>query len=80
MGVLMGCVKAGGEIRIATDHTGYFQQIEKVAAACEADLEPISFTRSAGAEDGEFTGTNYERKYIPDKRTIHTLALRRKQA
>jgi len=79
MGVLMECLKAGGEIRIATDHGGYFEQIEKVAAACEADLEPISFTRPAGAEEGEFTGTNYERKYIRDKRTIHTLALRRKE-
>jgi len=77
MKVLLGCVKASGEIRIATDHAGYFGQIEKVAMACQKQLEPIAFTRPAGAEDGEFTGTNYERKYIRDRRAIHTLALRR---
>jgi len=80
MGVLTACLTTGGEMRIATDHAGYFDQIEKVAAACRAELEPIAFTRPAGAEDGEFTGTNYERKYIRDRRTIHTLALRKRGA
>ena len=80
MSVLTACVRTGGEMRIATDHVGYFDQIEKVAAACRAELEPIAFTRPAGAEDGEFTGTNYERKYIRDRRTIHTLALRKRGA
>lgn len=80
MGVLIACLATGGEIRIATDHVAYFEQIEKVAAACQGELEPIAFTRPAGAEDGEFTGTNYERKYIRDHRTTHTLALRKKEA
>lgn len=80
MGVLTGCLATGGEMRIATDHVRYFEQIEKVAAACRAQLEPIAFTRPAGAEDGEFTGTNYERKYIRDQRTIHTLAMRKRGA
>ena len=80
MNVLIGCLKTGGEVRIATDHAGYFEQIEAVTAARQTELEPIPFTRPAGAEDGEFTGTNYERKYIRDRRTIHTLALRKRDA
>ncbi len=80
MGILLACLKDGGEIRIATDHKAYFAQIEEVMAAHRADLEPIPFTRPIGAGEGEFTGTNYERKYIHDRRPIHTLALRKKEA
>jgi len=40
-------------------------------------LETIEFTPAAGAEEGELTGTNYERKYIKDKRNIHTIAVRK---
>jgi tRNA (guanine-N7-)-methyltransferase len=78
MDLLIGCLRVGGEMRIATDHAGYFVQIEDVAAACKDRLEPVAFTRPAGAEEGELTGTNFERKYIRDRRTINTLALRRK--
>lgn len=78
MASLIRCLKPGGEIRIATDHAEYFHQIELVAATCSNVLEPVEFTRPAGAKEGELIGTNYERKYIKDKRTIHTLALRRK--
>jgi tRNA (guanine-N7-)-methyltransferase len=67
----------GGEIRIATDHPEYFAQIEEVTAAYRTKLEPIPFVRPAGAQQGEWTGTNYERKYIKDGRPIFALALRR---
>ena len=78
MGILLACLKDDGEIRIATDHVAYFEQIEKVMSAHHAELKPIAFTRPTGAAEGEFTGTNYERKYIRDRRTIHTLALRKR--
>ena len=78
MAVLIRCLKPGGEIRIATDHAEHFQQIEQVAAAYSNELEPVEFTHPAGTQEGELTGTNYERKYIKDKRTIHTLALRKR--
>jgi tRNA (guanine-N7-)-methyltransferase len=78
MTFLIGCLKPGGEIRIATDHDEYFQEIERVTDIRSSVLEPVEFTRPAGAKEGELTGTNYERKYIKDKRTIHTLALRKK--
>jgi tRNA (guanine-N7-)-methyltransferase len=77
MTIMIRCLKPFGEIRIATDHNEYFQQIEELAGAFKGDLEPVEFTRPAGAQEGELTGTNYERKYIKDKRSIHTLALRK---
>lgn len=75
---LIRCLKAGGQLRIATDHAEYFEQIEYVIAARSDALERIKFPRPAGAEDGEVTGTNFERKYLKeDQRPIYTIAARR---
>lgn len=73
---LLRCLKTGAELRIATDHAEYFDVITEVIAAAEK-LEQIEFTPTAGAQPGEITGTNYERKYIKDKRKIHTLAAKK---
>jgi len=78
MGILVRCLKAEGEIRLATDHAEYFAQMQEVASCWRGALEEIAFTRPAGAEEGELTGTNYERKYLRDERTTHTLALRKR--
>jgi len=71
-------LKPGGQIRIATDHDEYFQQIQDVTKACSALLEEIEFERPAGAREGERTGTNYERKYVKESRAIHTAAFRKR--
>jgi tRNA (guanine-N7-)-methyltransferase len=75
---LIRCLKTAGQIRIATDHTDYFEQIRKVIAAESDRLEEIDFMRPVGAESGEWAGTNFERKYIRDQRSIYTLALQKK--
>jgi tRNA (guanine-N7-)-methyltransferase len=71
------CLKAGGQIRIATDHADYFEHIKTVLAARHEQLEEIDFVRPSGAQEGELTGTNYERKYIKDQRPIYTIAVRK---
>ena len=76
--VLLRCLKLGGEIRIATDHADYFEQIRQVTAAYAEKLEEIEFERPAGAREGELTGTNYERKYVKQSRPIYTAALRKR--
>jgi tRNA (guanine-N7-)-methyltransferase len=76
--VLIDRLKPGGQIRTATDHQNYFEQIQEVTAACLDRLEPIEFERPAGAREGELTGTNYERKYIKESRSIRTAAFRKK--
>lgn len=78
MPALIRCLTPGGEIRLVTDHVGYFEQMKETALACRSDLEPTEFVPPAGATEGELTGTNYERKYLKDKRTIHALALRKR--
>jgi len=74
---LLRCLRTGGQLRIATDHTEYFEVITELTARLGDRLEQIEFTPTAGAEPGEITGTNYERKYIRDKRRIHTLAAKK---
>jgi tRNA (guanine-N7-)-methyltransferase len=75
---LIRCLKIQGQLRIATDHAEYFQQIQNVIAQTSDKLEEIDFLPTAGAETGEWVGTNFERKYINDNRPIYTLALRKK--
>ena len=41
-------------------------------------LEEIQFLPTVGADKGEWVGTNFERKYIKDKRQIHTLAVKKR--
>jgi tRNA (guanine-N7-)-methyltransferase len=74
---LIRCLKTSGQIRIATDHADYFEQIKKILAARSDVLEEIDFIKPAGAESGELTGTNFERKYIIDQRPIYTIAVRK---
>jgi tRNA (guanine-N7-)-methyltransferase len=78
--VVVRCLKPGGEIRIATDHADYFEQIRQVTSAYGDTLEEIEFERPAGAREGELTGTNYERKYVRQSRPIHTAAFRKRDA
>ena len=74
---LLRCLKKDGQLRIATDHADYFEQIQKLIAVQDERLEEIEFFPTAGADRGEWVGTNFERKYIKDQRPIYTLAVRR---
>jgi tRNA (guanine-N7-)-methyltransferase len=75
---LIRCLKTAGQLRIATDHADYFEQIKTVLAGRSGALEEIDFVKPAGADSGEFVGTNFERKYIRDQRPIYTIAVRKK--
>jgi tRNA (guanine-N7-)-methyltransferase len=75
---LIRCLKASGQIRIATDHEDYFEQIKIVLAERSEAIKEIDFIKPAGAESGEWVGTNFERKYVKDKRPIYTIAVSKK--
>ena len=75
---LIRCLKTTGQLRIATDHADYFEQIKMVLSDRSDVLEEIDFIKPAGAESEEWVGTNFERKYIKDKRPIYTIATRKK--
>jgi len=74
---LIRCLKVSGQIRIATDHADYFEQIKIVLTTRNDVLEEIDFIKPAAAESGELTGTNFERKYIKDQRQIYTIAAKK---
>ena len=76
--MLISKLKPSGEIRVATDHAGYFKQIKEVFARADDKLEEIDFLPTAGAETGEWVGTNFERKYIKEQRSINTIARKKK--
>ena len=74
---LIRCLKSDGQLRIATDHADYFEQIKTLLAAKSDVLKEIDFVKPAGAESGERVGTNFERKYIKNQRQIYTIATRK---
>jgi tRNA (guanine-N7-)-methyltransferase len=75
---LLRCLVPDGTIRIATDHAEYFDQIQKVFAAFSERLEKIEFFPAAGANLGEWVGSNFERKYLKESRPIYTIAAKKK--
>jgi len=77
---VMRTLKPDGQIRIATDHAEYFEQIRQVISALGGRLEEIDFSPTAGAGQGERVGTNFERKYLRQNRLVYTLAARKTQA
>ena len=85
---IIRALKTGGQLRIATDHAEYFQLIKELISARSlavagtakpygTELEEIDFLPAAGADKGEWLGTNFERKYIKENRPIYTLAVRK---
>jgi len=74
---LIRCLKSSGQLRIATDHAEYFEQIKTVLTARNEKLQEIDFLPTAGSEAGEWVGTNFERKYLKDQRAIYTIAVRK---
>lgn len=74
---LLRCLVPAGTIRIATDHAQYFEQIQQVLASQNDRLEEIEFFPTAGADQGEWVGTNFERKYLKENKPIYTIAVRK---
>jgi tRNA (guanine-N7-)-methyltransferase len=74
---LIRCLRTGGQLKIATDHADYFEQIKTVLTARNEKLQEIDFLPTAGAEASEWVGTNFERKYLKDQRPIYTLAVKK---
>ncbi len=65
-------LRPDGRLQIVTDHQDYFEQIERVISA--SPLTVIEYNRPGSAADGEFVGTNFERKYQREGRPFYALA------
>jgi len=75
---LLRTLKTAGTIKIATDSAEYFELITELLEAHKDQLEPTEFLATAGAELGEWVGTNFERKYLKEKRPIYTIAVKKR--
>lgn len=76
--LLLRLLKPQGMVRVATDHEDYFQQIQQVIVEHSERLEEALFPPTAGANTGEWVGTNFERKYLKEERSIYKVAVRKK--
>jgi tRNA (guanine-N7-)-methyltransferase len=68
---------SGGEVRLVTDHEGFWKWCEDHIAR-NADLferRPFEAPESAGAD--ELVGTNYERKFAREDRPLHAMTLKK---
>lgn len=65
----------GGRLQVVTDHQEYFEQIETVVRASR--LTVVDYNRPGSANDGEFVGTNFERKYRREGRPFNAIAARK---
>jgi len=61
-----------GRLQIVTDHQEYFEQIRAVVGGSK--LKVIEYTRPGSANEGEFVGTNFERKYQREGRPFNAIA------
>lgn len=85
---------ARGELRVVTDHDGYWEWMEEVfnrwtdGAGRElvgedkngrpGGFERVEFDRPESALEGEVVGTNFERKYRREGRPFHAAVLRKR--
>ncbi len=72
IGEAIRVLEGDGRIQIVTDHKDYFDQIEQLVRA--SSLVVVDYNRPGSAGDGEFVGTNFERKYARDQRPFYALA------
>lgn len=63
----------GGRLQVVTDHKEYFD--ENIDPAVRGShLSVIDYNRPGSAGEGEFVGTNFERKYQREGRPFHAIA------
>jgi tRNA (guanine-N7-)-methyltransferase len=71
-------LQPGGRLQIVTDHQGYWQEnIEPVVRSAK-EFEVVDYNRPGSAGEGEFVGTNFERKYRREGRPFYAIAAVRK--
>src|SRR5688572_6670808 len=64
----------GGRLQVVTDHQGYFEEnIEPTVQAAEG-FTVVDYNRPDSAGEGEFVGTNFERKYRREGRPFYAIA------
>ena len=72
--VMARAVRPGGRVQVVTDHKGYWEEnIEPTIKAAEG-FKVVEYNRPGSAAEGEFVGTNFERKYRREGRPFYAIA------
>ena len=72
MPLVQRILKPNGRLQVVTDHAEYFEQIEQVIRSSQ--LQVVDYNRPGSAGEGEFVGTNFERKYQREGRPFYAIA------
>jgi tRNA (guanine-N7-)-methyltransferase len=67
-------LKPGGRLQIVTDHQGYFEENIELSVRGAPGLRVMDYNRPGSAGEGEFVGTNFERKYRREGRPFFAIA------
>jgi tRNA (guanine-N7-)-methyltransferase len=66
-------LRPGGRLSVVTDHKGYFEEnIDPTVRG--SGLTVVDYNRPGSAGEGEFVGTNFERKYRREGRPFYAIA------
>jgi len=63
-----------GRVQIVSDHKGYFEENIEPTLKSSGVLQVVDYNRPGSAGEGEFVGTNFERKYRREGRPFYALA------
>jgi tRNA (guanine-N7-)-methyltransferase len=67
-------LKEGGRLQVVTDHQGYWEENIEPTVRQAAGLTVVEYNRPGSAAEGEFVGTNFERKYRREGRPFYAIA------
>lgn len=68
-------LKTGGRLQIVTDHKGYWDENIEPLVRSAKGFKVVDYNRPGSAADGEFVGTNFERKYRREGRPFYAIAV-----
>ena len=72
--VVARILKPGGRWQVVTDHKGYWEENIEPTIRNAAGFTVVDYNRPGSANDGEFVGTNFERKYAREGRPFYAIA------
>ena len=64
----------GGRVQIVTDHKEYWEENIEPVMRSAAGFDIVDYVRPGSANEGEFVGTNFERKYRREGRPFYAIA------
>ncbi len=64
----------GGRLQVVTDHKGYWEENIESTVRGAAGFTIVDYNRPGSAGEGEFVGTNFERKYRREGRPFYAIA------